>query len=216
MERNIQAVVFDMDGILFDSERITRIMWAQAAKEYGISDVETSVRDCTGSSRPDQWAYLKKKYGSDFPAVEFRERCSTLFHEYVDKHGLPLLPYAKETLSYLANKGYLLALASSTKRVTVIKELSDAGLLGYFKSIVCGDDVTHSKPDPEIYRLSCKKLGVLPEVSLAVEDSPNGIRAAFAAGMKVVMVPDQIAPTKDIEELLFKLCKSLDELRVFL
>lgn len=216
MNAHIKAVVFDMDGILFDSERITRMMWAQAGAEYGISDVETAVRDCTGSSRPDQWAYLKKKYGADFPAKAFRERCSQLFHSYVKEHGLPLLPFAKETLCYVKEQGYRVALASSTKKDTVYQELSEAGFLPYFESITCGDEVTHSKPDPEIYRLSCQKLGVEPKSAIAIEDSPNGIRAAHAAGMNVVMVPDQIAPTEEIRLLLYKLCATLDEVRLFL
>lgn len=214
--RDIRAVVFDLDGVLLDSERITRVMWARAGKEYGIQDVETAVRDCTGSSRPDQWAYLRNKYGNDFPAEEFRERCSELFHEHVDRHGLPLMPYSREILSYLEDRGYALALASSTNSATVRRELSDAGLLPFFRTVTCGDQVLHSKPDPEIYIRACASIGVEPSACVSVEDSPNGVRSAFSAGMICVMVPDQIQPTQEIERLLFRCCASLEELKCFL
>lgn len=212
----IQAVIFDMDGVLLDSERITRIMWKQAGDEYHIDDVATAVRDCTGSSRPDQWAYLKNKYGQDFPAKEFRERCSELFHNYVDQHGLPVMPYAKDILEYLKTKPYKIALASSTRHDTVTHELKEAGLFDYFESITCGDQVTHSKPDPEIYITACKSIDISPENCVAVEDSPNGIRSAYKAGMKCVMVPDQIQPSDEIKSLLYKCCPSLNELKNFL
>jgi len=213
---SIKAVVFDMDGVLFDSERITRIMWKKAADEWELSDIETAVRDCTGSSRPDQWVYLKKKYGGDFKAKEFREYCSALFHSYVDENGLPLMPHAKEILSYLKEKKYPLALASSTRRIAVEKELKDAGLWSYFNATICGDEVEHSKPAPEIYLRACSLLGLDPELCCAVEDSPNGIRSAHSAGMKCVMVPDQIQPDGEIKEMLYRLCTSLEDLRTFL
>lgn len=215
-EPALKAIVFDMDGVLFDSERITRLMWARAGEEYHIDDVATAVKDCTGSSRPDQWVYLKKKYGEDFPAKEFRERCSELFHEYVDSNGLPLMPYAKEILEYLTEKNYPLALASSTQSKTVHKELTEAGLIGYFKTLTCGDQVQHSKPNPEIYLRACKSIGLDPSECAAVEDSPNGIRSAFIAGMKCIMVPDQIEPDEEIKRFLWKCPSSLEELKTFL
>ncbi|MCH5290995.1 MAG: HAD family phosphatase [Treponema sp.] len=210
------AVVFDMDGVLFDSERISRMMWARVGTEYGLSDIDTAVRDCTGSSRPDQFVYLRKKYGADFPAEAFRERCSFLFHSYVDANGLPLMPFAREILVYLKKQGYRLALASSTQTKTVLKELGEAGLLDFFETVTCGDMVVHSKPDPEIYIRACESLGLVPRFCVAVEDSPNGVRSAYAAGMRCVMVPDQIQPDGQLRSLLWQCCASLEELMHFL
>ncbi len=214
--KKFKAVVFDMDGVLLDSERITRIMWKKAGEEYNISDVETAVKDCTGCARPDQWVYLKKKYGEDFPAKEFRERCSFLFHKYADKNGLPVMPYAREILSYLSGKGYVLSLASSTREKTVIKELKEASLFDFFETITCGDSVLHSKPDPEIYAKACASLSLAPEECAAVEDSPNGIISAYRAGLSPVMVVDQIEADETILPKLYKLCHSLKELELFL
>lgn len=216
MNTEIQAVIFDMDGVLFDSERITRIQWKIAADEYHISDVETAVKDCTGRSVDDTCVYLKKKYGDDFPAREFRQRCSILFHTYVDKAGLPLMPYAKEILQYLKEKGYRLALASSTRTVTVTKELKEAGMYDYFETVTCGDMVQHSKPAPDIYLMACDSLHLSPSVCAAVEDSPNGIRSAYAAGMKCIMVPDQIQPDDEIKQMLYQNCVSLKVMEQFL
>lgn len=215
-QRAIDAIIFDMDGVLFDSESITRKMWKQAAQEYSVSDIETAVSDCTGRSIPDTCAYLVKKYGRSFPAMEFRKRCSELFHAYVDKNGLPLMYYAREILDYLKQHGYRLALASSTRKSVVEKELADAGLRGYFETVTCGDMVTHSKPDPEIYMEACRSLGVDPLKCLAIEDSPNGILSAYGAGLKPVMIPDQIQPDDEIKARLFILCSNLKELEKYL
>ncbi|MBO7639986.1 MAG: HAD family phosphatase [Treponema sp.] len=212
----IEAVIFDMDGVIFDSERISRMAWDIAGKEYGISDVKTAVRECTGVARPSQWVYLKNKYGQDFPAKEFRERCSEIFHKYTAENGLPVMPYARETLEYLKGKGYRLAIASSSKTSTVIPELTEAKLLDYFEKVTCGDMVEHSKPHPEIYAFTAEAINATKENCIAVEDSPNGIRSAHAAGLKPVMVPDQIQPDEEIKKLLYRLCTSLNELRDFL
>lgn len=216
MSGEIEAVIFDMDGVLFDSERITRVQWKVAAEEYHIADVETAVRDCTGRSVDDTCEYLKKKYGEAFPAREFRQRCSVLFHAYVDKTGLPLMPYAKEILHYLKEKKYRLALASSTRTVTVTKELKEAELYDYFETVTCGDMLKHSKPAPDIYLMACSSLHLAPNVCAAVEDSPNGIRSAYGAGMKCIMVPDQIQPDEEIQKMLFKNCASLKSMESFL
>ena len=210
------AVIFDMDGVLFDSERIVRIQWKRAAEEYHLSGIESVVQECTGRSVQDTWDILKKRYGADFPAQEFRQRCSTLFHEAVDATGLPLMPYAKEILDYLKARQYRIALASSTRTQTVTHELMDAGLYEYFETVTCGDMVAHSKPAPDIYLMACSSLGLEPHKCAAVEDSPNGIRSAHDAGMKAIMVPDKIPCSAEIAKLLWHKCDSLEELKLFL
>jgi len=213
---NIKAIIFDMDGVIFDSERITRIMWKKAGAEYNLTDVEETVAEVTGRSFDDTCAYLKQKYGQDFPAVEFRTRCSTLFHDFADNNGLPFMPYAKEILQYIKDKGYILALASSTRKIVVERELKQAGIYDYFKTVTCGDMVSHSKPDPEIYLTAARTINIPPENCIAVEDSPNGILSAHRAGMKCVMVVDQIKPTDEIKSILYKLCYNLEELKDFI
>ena len=205
-----------MDGVLFDSERISRQVWIQAGAEYSVSDVEEAELCVIGRSFADTCQFLKERYGEDFPAVEFRTRCSVLFHEYTDAHGMPLMPLACETLQYLYDRHIPLALASSTRRVVVDKELAAADFTKFFSVTVCGDEVSHSKPEPDIYLEACKKLGFAPGNCIAIEDSPNGIRSAYNAGMKPVMIPDQVQPDETIKPLLYKCCTSLAELKDFL
>ena len=213
---SIKAVVFDMDGVLLDSERISLTAWKMAGEEIGFYKTEEAHRECTGLSRSDAYEKLTELYGPDFPSKAFRDRSSVIFAQIIQKDGLPLMHYAKEILQYLKEKGYPLALASSTRREVVMREIKTAGLFDYFDYIICGDQVTHSKPDPEIYTLSCKGLNVHPEDALAVEDSINGIISAHRAGMKCLMVPDQIQPDENTKSILYKLCDSLENIKDFL
>jgi len=121
-----------------------------------------------------------------------------------------------EILTFLKENGYKIGLASSTSRHGVLGHVNRAGITDFFEVIVGGDMVEHSKPKPDIYLLACEKLGVKPENTIAIEDSPNGIRSAHAAGLKAVMVPDMIAPTPEIEALLYKKFDSLLGVRAML
>ena len=119
----------------------------------------------------------------------------------------------KEILEYLKENRIPTALASSTRRTAVMEHLDRAGITSYFQKIICGDMVEHGKPAPDIYLKACEELGVAPGQALAVEDSFNGIRSAYAAGLYTVMVPDQLPPTEEILALVDKKCDSLTELQ---
>ena len=121
------------------------------------------------------------------------------------------MPFAKECLAYLKSK-YKIALASSTRGVHVQRQMTSAGLIGYFETLTTGDMVTHGKPDPEIYLMECKSLALKPKECVAIEDSPNGVRSAFAAGMKVIMVPDKIQPDEEMKNKTWKIVDSLKAL----
>ncbi|MCI8869991.1 MAG: HAD-IA family hydrolase [Lawsonibacter sp.] len=126
---------------------------------------------------------------------------------------MPLKPGVREILDFLRLQGIPAALATSTGRVRTLRRLELTGLGEYFQTVVTGDQVEHSKPDPEIYLLACRALDTPPGQTLAVEDSRNGILSAHAAGMPVVMVPDMIPPAPELEALLWRRCASLSELR---
>ena len=211
----IKAVIFDMDGVILDSESVCDKTWEAALAEEGFVDDKDAINKCRGTNYADTCKILHELYGSDFPAEKFMARGSELFHQVENEQGIPLLPYAKEVLEYLSAK-YIVALASSTREASVRRLLKDKDVLGYFKTLTTGDMVSHSKPDPEIYRLACASIGLPPEVCVAVEDSPNGIKSAYTAGLKVVMVPDRIAPSKEIEKLCWQICPNLYELEKIL
>ena len=139
-------------------------------------------------------------------------RTSELFGVIEKEHGIPLMPGVLEALNYLKPK-YRLALASSTRKAVVSKQLTDAGVIEYFEALTCGDEVAHSKPDPEIYIRACKSVDTPVENCVAVEDSPNGIKSAYSAGLKTIMVPDMIQPPEELMPLIWKILPSLKEIK---
>ena len=132
------------------------------------------------------------------------------------ENGLPIKPGVPEILRWLKDAGYTVGLASSTRSSSVFGHLEQSGFRDYFQTVVTGDMVEHSKPRPDIYLLACRELGVEPEQAYAIEDSPNGIRSAHAAGMRPIMVPDMIAPDEEMRKLSFLIRKDLFEVLEYL
>lgn len=195
------SVIFDMDGVLFDTESIYAEGWMEAAKESGYDDVKEAVYGAIGRNANDTRALFRDLMGEDFPYDLVWERARVITREKIERDGLPVMKGVKELLDYLKSENYRVGLASSTRRERVLEQIAMADIADYFQVVVGGDMVTHSKPNPEIYLMACKELGVEPENTYAIEDSPNGIRSAHGAGMKALMVPDMIAPTQEIGEL---------------
>lgn len=212
----IKAVVFDMDGVLFDTERLSMESWRKAAVQMGLGDLEEGIYGCIGLNRTDCRIYLEKTYGKDFPYEAFRRETSQLFAHRVETEGLPVMKGAKELLGWLAGRKVKIALASSTSTGAVKSHLERAGFTDFFQEIVGGDMVEHSKPLPDIYLKACALLGVEPGEAAAIEDSPNGIRSAHAAGMLPIMVPDLVEPTAEIRAMLYGNCEDLLEVKAFL
>lgn len=198
--RNLQAVVFDMDGVLFDSESKVIECWKEIACKYGVENVESVCRQCLGLNKKASKEKFLSVYGADFPYDDYKAEMSALFHERYDDGRLPLKPGVRELLDYLKKEEIRIALATSSGKAYAISELTDAGIIDYFDEIVCGDMVERSKPDPDIYVKACEKLSVLPEKAYAIEDSFNGIRSAYRAGLHPIMVPDLVAPVEEIEK----------------
>lgn len=205
----MKAVVFDMDGILFDTEKLCMDSWVAIADESNLPDMEIIFPKCIGLNANDSKQVVLSAYGQDFAYEEFRQRASVWFWDYIDKNGLPIKPGVKELLAWLKEAGWKIGLASSTRRSSVMAHLEQAGIIDYFETIITGDMVEHSKPQPDIYLIACKELQVEPGEAYAIEDSPNGIRSAHAAGMTPLMVPDMIAPDAEMEKLSSQIFHSL-------
>lgn len=212
----ITAVVFDMDGLLFDTEKLGEYSWCACAEEMGVPDVDKIYNKFIGLNRNDGNALLLDIYGKDFPVLEFRERASQIFHEKIERDGLPVKPWAREILQWLKDHHVKTAMASSTRKVGILSHLERAGFTEYFQLIVGGDMVEHSKPEPDIYLKACELLGEDPATVAAVEDSPNGIRSAARAGMLPLMVPDMVEPTEEIQQLYHRCFRSLKEVQEYL
>lgn len=204
-----RAVIFDMDGVIFDSEKLVVECWKEIADRHGIVGVEAVCRECFGTNREVSRQKFKAHYGQDFPYDEYKKEMSDLFFSRSSGGRLPMKPGVVELLTVLRQNGIMTAIASSTRRAIVYEEIGAAGLLDLFDQILCGDMVERSKPDPEIFLKACELLGVRPEESCVIEDSYNGIRAAYAGGMHPIMVPDQLEPDEEMEEKAEIICRDL-------
>lgn len=210
------AIIFDMDGVLFDTERISCECWEEVAEAMRLGDLSEGVKGCIGRSQRDSEILMQELYGEDFPFQEFHTTVCALMKRRIAEEGIPLKEGVKEILDYLTQKGYIIGLASSTGKKSVMENLDQTGLTHYFKAVVTGDMVKHSKPEPDIYLKACEELGVTPVNAVAIEDSLNGIRASYRAGMKPVMIPDMIEPTPEIEAMLYGKFYSLSDVMEYL
>lgn len=213
----IKAVVFDMDGVLFDTERLSTICWAKVAEQMGIDNIQEARLGCVGLNHNDGTALLLRRYGKDFPVEDFFAATRSEMTRMMDENGIPLKPGVREILEALQQREVPVAICSSTQVERIRSHLKRAGLTEqYFEAIIGGDLVVHSKPEPDIYLKACEALNLRPQCCMAVEDSPNGIRSAHRAGMQVVMVPDLIPPTAELLEMCFRKEDSLITLLSYL
>ena len=207
-----QCVIFDMDGVIFDSERACLFTWTEAASKYGLKDLEKVFYKCIGTNKNQTHRIVEDAYSQEFGAGiadELLEQSSIIFHQRYDGGRLPIKKGVVEILEHLRENRIRCAIASSTRKAAVEEELGAAGLLGYFEQIIGGDSVKISKPDPEIYLLACKAMKSEPGDTFAIEDSYNGIRSANAAGMRPIMVPDMIPADEEMRQLSEVICEDL-------
>lgn len=200
MKRNDRAVIFDMDGVIFDSERLILDCWEKVGEKRNIAGIREVGIQCIGTTNQKTEEIIYAHYGKDFPYEEYKPEVSALYREYIEESGLPVKKGVRELLTYLREEGIPIGLASSTRLAIVEEELRQAGLYHYFQVVVGGDLLKRSKPEPDIYLMACEKMEVEPRNAYAVEDSYNGIRSAYSAGMKPVMVPDILPATEEMKE----------------
>ena len=207
----IKAAVFDMDGLMFDTERLVYDNWQQMMDERGYDYSIEDFKQTVGRRKAEVQNFYFGRYGADCPYWKLSERGKKMYVDKVKRDGIPVKPGLYETLSYLKEKGCKIALATSTSRPTAEFNLESAGVTEYFDALVCGGDVKNGKPHPEVFLTAAEKLGLSPESCAAFEDSINGIKSAYAAGMVTVMVPDFLQPTDEIRPMISFLCADLSE-----
>lgn len=205
----LKAVIFDMDGVLIDTEKHYFSCWLQASKEAGFPftrEQALSLRSCDAGIASKR---MKEIFGEGFDYYAVRERRRELVRQRLAECGLEKKPGAEETLAYLKKKGLKTAVATATPPDKTREYLAELGLLSYFDKIVSTRDVALGKPAPDVYLYACEKIGEKPADCIAVEDSPSGITAAYKAGLKPVMVPDLSQPDEELSRLLFGCVSSL-------
>lgn len=209
----IKNVIFDLDGTLIDTEKYFRIFWRKAAEQNGYEMSDEQALALRSLGRPFAPALMKEWFGEDFDYYAVREVRRKLMKAHLDKVGLEVKPGAGEALKWLKENGYTVALATATPTERAAEQLKEVNLYPFFTRIVSAVQVERGKPAPDVYLHAAKELGADPAECLAVEDSPNGVLSALAAGMKVVMVPDQTQPDKELKEKLYACIENLGELK---
>jgi HAD superfamily hydrolase (TIGR01509 family) len=210
--RRIQAVVFDMDGLLIDSEVVVRAAVMRTAEAFDRDFPEALYAQAIGRSEADYVALVTAHFGDDFPMDRFMAE-EALEVERAFQAGVCLKAGVVELVEEIEARGLPFALATSSSRKSAERHLREHGLWDRFRAVVGREDVDRHKPHPDPYLEAARRLGVAPGGCLALEDSHNGVRAAHAAGMMTVMVPDLLAPTDEMHGLCVHVLESLHEVR---
>jgi HAD superfamily hydrolase (TIGR01509 family) len=203
------AAVFDMDGLLLDSERPIRDAWLQATLENGIQFSESTYLQVVGRNHADSNSILIEHLGDELIFQKVCAQVDVLLSELTNSVGYQVKPGAIELLSLLRKRGIPCCVASSTNRAEVQRRLQKSGLDGFFDAIVGGDEVLKGKPNPDLFLLAAGRIGVSPGHCLVFEDSEHGARGAIAAGMSAMLVPDLKTPSADVQAMCVAVLPSL-------
>lgn len=209
----IKGVIFDMDGVLVDSEKLYLRFWIEACAEFGF-ELSTERALSLRSNSPE--AAIPKFaawFGESADYLQIRELRRKLMAQHIDEHGVELKTGAAKLIAYLKQKGIKIALATASPEKRARYYLEPHGIFDKFDAVICGGAVAHGKPAPDIYICAAQALDLPCESCLAVEDSPDGICSAHGAGCVTVMIPDLTEPEEEILPMICHKCNSLDNIR---
>lgn len=209
------AAVFDMDGLLIDSERALLRVWTAIAEEMGLALTQADFVRMVGLGSDESNLILSELLGSEERAQDLRRRAALRLRPGGVPPLFPLRPGAHSLLDTLRAQGVACAVASSTRVSEVRRRLAGVGVLDHFRHCAGGDEVARCKPDPDVFLLAAERMGVDPRRCLAFEDSRHGVIAARAAGMQVVMVPDLVVPDAALHAQTLMVLTSLDEAHAY-
>lgn len=207
----MKAVIFDMDGVLFDTERLCIKAWDYAGEKLNIKRTGDMVFKTLGVNVKTVNKILKEEYGENFDIDVFRKYCDEYMQNFFTNNSTPVKKGLYNILKYLKDNNYKIALASSSSKNTVMRNLKSAQITEYFDVIVSGDMVKKSKPEPDIYLNAAQLLNISPAECYAIEDSKNGLLSAHRAGCKTIMVPDLWHGDEESDSLIYAKCDDLDE-----
>ena len=212
----IKGLIFDMDGLMTDTERLFIDIWCQIMQEKGLPEYRDVVTYCIGQDHNETFRYVSETIGTDFPYMDYLMEVGSRSVSYCREHGVPVKPGLYELLQFLDEKGIPYAVATSTKGQMAQWRLDNIGVLDRLHALVTGDMVSKGKPHPEIFLRAAELLELPPDACMVLEDSPHGILAAHRAGCKPVMVPDLKQPDEEIRSMLFGCLDSLLDVPEFI
>ncbi len=212
----IEGVIFDMDGLMFDTERIYGIYWRQVSAELGYPMDDEKVAYMCGATRDFQVSKFVEWFGGSVPADAIIEGCHERTRVHIAANPIPHKPGLIALLTALRERGIPAVIATGTARAWADDKLARSGVAEFVDAMVCGDEVTACKPDPEIFLKAAELIGVPPQDCIVLEDSFNGIVAAHTAGTQPIMIPDTMQPTDEIRALCDHVLTRLDEVIEFL
>lgn len=207
----IKAVLFDMDGLLLDTEKLLVRFWQVAASEAGFNMTREIALNIRSMHRSFAVPYLKSVLGDNFDYAKTRARRMELMSDYLAENGLELKKGAKELLTYLNKNNIPAAVVTATDSERAEKYLKETGIFGYFERIISATMVKEGKPKPDIYLYAAEQLGLEPYECVALEDSPNGVKSAASAGCRTIMVPDLTEPDEELSGIIAARANSLED-----
>lgn len=208
----VSGILFDMDGVLIDSERQSNEGWLWAAEQLGVDMPMWLIDSFKGAPAELCCKFFDDYYKGVIDYWEAKELRTQHVYKIRETEGIPVKKGVKDIFEYIRNNGLKCAVATSTRRESAEKTLHEIGVWDYLDAVVYGDEVERGKPEPDIFLRAAKAIGVNPSEAVVVEDSINGIKAGYAAGMRVVHIPDTIAIDDDIRKLTYMVCDDLNGL----
>ena len=214
--RRYSAAIFDLDGLILDTEIISRNAWQRALGDFGFELIDNLYQKIVGLNVADIEDTFRSTFGKDLPLDKVKTLRAKYIHEHLDQQAVAVKPGVLEVLALLEKACIPRAVATSSSTNLAMRKLTDSNLINRFDAIVCGDQIRKGKPAPDIFLAAAEKLQVCPESCLVFEDSENGIRAAHAAGMTAIMIPDLIQPSRQTARMAHRVFPSMHEAIPFL
>lgn len=211
----VEAVIFDMDGLLLDTENTYRRAMIASASDMGYEFPPEFCQAIVGTAETEIHLILRERFGADFPVARLFQDCELQMQQLLEA-GIPVKSGAAELVDECAARGLPIAVATSTFRRIAERHLRRAGLLDYFNAVCTREDVSRGKPHPDLFLKAADALGVNAERCVALEDSHHGIRAAHAAGTMPIMVPDLLPATDELRQLCVAVVRDLHDVRAML
>ena len=207
-------IIFDMDGLMFDTEKVFIKAWDYAGEKIGVGKAGFMVYKTLGMNIAASYNVWKEEFGDRYNQEELRKYTKEFLKKYYDENTVPVKHGLYILLDYLKSEQCKMIIASSSPRWEVEKHLKDAKVEDYFLDIVCGDMIENSKPAPDIYLKACEMIGAEPKDCYALEDSKNGLLSAYRAGCKPIMVPDLWQPDEDIRKIIVAKYDDLEQVKM--